>query len=98
MEPGGGESDLAAPACCANWQDDAGTAPKEEGVRMAVLILSGVLVLVLGGCVCVVWAERDGPRWARAVAAATLTAGELVRRTRRTGRSRSPNQLGGSDG
>jgi hypothetical protein len=93
MEPGGGESDLAAPACCANWQDDAGTAPKEEGVRMAVLILSGVLVLVCG-----VWAERDGPRWARAVAAATLTAGELVRRTRRTGRSRSPNQLGGSDG
>lgn len=50
---------------------------------MTVLILSGVLVLVLGGCVCVVWASRGGPRWVRAVSTATLTAGELVRRSNR---------------
>jgi hypothetical protein len=61
---------------------------------MAVLILSGVLVLVLGGCVCVVWAARGGPRWVRAAAAATLTASDLVRRTRRTGLSRNPNRPG----
>ncbi|WP_367325722.1 hypothetical protein [Streptomyces sp. HUAS ZL42] len=65
---------------------------------MAVLILSGVLVLALGGCVCVVWAARGGPRWVRAVAAATLAAGELVRRSGRTGQSQSQNQLGDSDG
>ncbi|WP_149829542.1 hypothetical protein [Streptomyces tailanensis] len=50
---------------------------------MTVLILSGVLVLVLGGCACVVWASRGGPRWVRAVSTATLTAGELVRRSNR---------------
>lgn len=54
---------------------------------MAVLVLSGVLAIVVGGCVCVVWAARGGPRWARAVAAATLAAGELVSRSGRTGRS-----------
>ncbi|MFE7973025.1 hypothetical protein [Streptomyces shenzhenensis] len=31
--------------------------------------------LVVGGCVCVVWAERGGPRWARAAARLTLGAG-----------------------
>ncbi|MEV8389086.1 MULTISPECIES: hypothetical protein [unclassified Streptomyces] len=65
---------------------------------MTVLILSGVLVLALGGCVCVVWAARGGPRWVRAVSAATLAVGESVRRARRTGRSRNSNQLGDSDG
>ncbi|MFD7284666.1 hypothetical protein [Streptomyces sp. NPDC059863] len=65
---------------------------------MTVLILSGVLVLALGGCVCVVWAARGGPRWVRAVSAATLAAGESVRRARRTGRSQNSNQLGDSDG
>ncbi|MCL7377654.1 hypothetical protein [Streptomyces sp. 35G-GA-8] len=65
---------------------------------MTVLILSGVLVLALGGCVCVVWAARGGPRWVRAVSAATLAAGESVRRASRTSRSRNSNQLGDSDG
>lgn len=61
---------------------------------MAVLILSGVLVLVIGGCVCVVWAARGGPRWVRAVATATLAAGELVRLAKPAGRSgRNTNQL-----
>ncbi|WP_030240456.1 MULTISPECIES: hypothetical protein [unclassified Streptomyces] len=45
---------------------------------MAVLVLLGVLALVIGGCVCVVWAERGGPRWVRVVAAVTRGAGELL--------------------
>ncbi|OBQ49875.1 hypothetical protein A4U61_24005 [Streptomyces sp. H-KF8] len=44
-----------------------------------VLVLLGLLALVAGGCACVVWAQRGGPRWARVVAAATLGAGELLR-------------------
>ncbi|MYR42646.1 hypothetical protein [Streptomyces sp. SID5910] len=51
---------------------------------MTVLVLSGVLLLAVGGCACVVWAARGGPRWTRAVAAATLTAGELARASRRS--------------
>ncbi|SDT80274.1 hypothetical protein SAMN05216371_6284 [Streptomyces sp. TLI_053] len=42
-------------------------------------VLIGVLALVIGGCVCVVWADRGGPRWTRVVAAATVGAGRLVR-------------------
>ncbi|MFF7483101.1 hypothetical protein [Streptomyces mutabilis] len=45
--------------------------------------MSAVLLLVVGGCVCVVWATRGGPRWTRAVAKGTLLAGELVRAPRR---------------
>ncbi|MET7474971.1 hypothetical protein ABZT17_11515 [Streptomyces sp. NPDC005648] len=45
-----------------------------------ILVLLGVLVLVIGGCVCVVWASRGGPRWVRAVSTLTLAAGEGVRR------------------
>jgi hypothetical protein len=48
-----------------------------------VLVLAGVLALVVGGCVCVVWAERGGPRWVRVAATVTLTAGELLRRSRK---------------
>ncbi|MEU6882186.1 hypothetical protein [Streptomyces sp. NPDC046712] len=59
---------------------------------MAVLVLSAVLVLAVGGCVCVVWAARGGPRWVRAVATATLAAGALVRRANRSGRSSSLEQ------
>ncbi|PAZ16526.1 hypothetical protein CLM62_07700 [Streptomyces sp. SA15] len=62
---------------------------------MAVLVLSGVLAIVVGGCVCVVWAARGGPRWARTVAAATLTAGELVRRA--GSRGRNSGSSSGSD-
>ncbi|MFH9088326.1 hypothetical protein [Streptomyces sp. NPDC017673] len=43
-----------------------------------IFLLLGVLALVIGGCVCVVWAERGGPRWVRIVAALTRGAGELV--------------------
>ncbi|MEU0278528.1 hypothetical protein ACIOGX_03350 [Streptomyces sp. NPDC088147] len=54
---------------------------------MLVLVLSGVLVLAVGGCVCVVWAARGGPRWVRVVAAATRAAGELVSRAGQRKRS-----------
>ena len=56
------------------------TGPYEPGVgNMIVAVLLGVLVLVIGGCACVFWAERGGPRWARVVASVTLTASELLR-------------------
>ncbi|MFF3978184.1 hypothetical protein [Streptomyces sp. NPDC001828] len=54
--------------------------------NMIGLVLVGVLVLVVGGCACVVWAERGGPRWARGVAAVTLAAGQLVRDSRKNRR------------
>ncbi|MDX2853438.1 hypothetical protein [Actinacidiphila glaucinigra] len=62
--------------------------------NMFVLVLLGVLALVVGGCVCVVWAERGGPRWVRAVASATLAAGELLRQSDRS-RRRSMSRTGG---
>ncbi|MFF9060309.1 hypothetical protein ACF09K_16725 [Streptomyces sp. NPDC014882] len=46
---------------------------------MVVVLLLGVLALVVAGCVCVVWAARGGPRWARVVAAVTLAAAGLLR-------------------
>ncbi|CAM5667485.1 hypothetical protein SAVIM338S_06938 [Streptomyces avidinii] len=61
---------------------------------MTELVLSGFLVFIVGGCVCVVWAARGGPRWVRAVAAITLAAGELVRRS---GRSRRSSESGSDD-
>ncbi|MFF5968564.1 hypothetical protein ACFY64_33585 [Streptomyces collinus] len=61
---------------------------------MLVLILSAVLLLVIGGCVCVFWEARGGaPRWARGVAKATLLGGELARSASRNSRSRQ----GGDD-
>ncbi|MER7048365.1 hypothetical protein ABT391_26320 [Streptomyces jumonjinensis] len=44
-----------------------------------VLVLSGVLVLVVFGCACVVWSRLGGPPWTRKVAAGTLAAGAVVR-------------------
>ncbi|MBT3151821.1 hypothetical protein HTV45_13155 [Streptomyces sp. CHD11] len=58
---------------------------------MLLIVLAGVLVVVIGGCACVVRASRGGPRWARGVAVATLAAGELVRKSR-------PRGNGGSSG
>ncbi|MEU3464981.1 hypothetical protein ABZ721_34150 [Streptomyces sp. NPDC006733] len=49
---------------------------------MIVPVLLGLLVLAaVGGCVCVVWGARGGPRWVRAVASVTLAAGDAVRRS-----------------
>lgn len=62
--------------------------------NMGVLVLAGLLVLVIGGCVCVVWASRGGPRWVRGVAMVTLTVGELLRISAKKQR-RSVDQTGG---
>ncbi|GAA2264256.1 hypothetical protein GCM10010145_44720 [Streptomyces ruber] len=64
---------------------------------MIVVVLSVVLAAVAGGCVCVVWASRGGPRWVRAVSFATLTAGELVRRAPRVRAPRVRATRGGGD-
>ncbi|MFI1105867.1 hypothetical protein [Streptomyces melanogenes] len=64
---------------------------------MIGLALFGVLVLAIGGCVCVVWAERGGPRWVRAGAAVTLAAGELVRRSAKNRRRGLNGRTSGDD-
>ncbi|MFD0273901.1 hypothetical protein ACFVHB_08295 [Kitasatospora sp. NPDC127111] len=61
---------------------------------MIGLLLLGLLVLVIGGCVCVVWADRGGPGWVRLVANATLGAGELVRRAEKNRRRRRRRSIG----
>ncbi|MEE1758104.1 MULTISPECIES: hypothetical protein [unclassified Streptomyces] len=44
-----------------------------------IAILSVVLLLAIGGCVCVYWTARgDAPRWARGIARTTEVASELV--------------------
>ncbi|MBQ0878959.1 hypothetical protein [Streptomyces sp. RT42] len=55
---------------------------------MILILLSAVLLLVVGGCICVVWAARGGPRWTRVVARGTLLAGELTRSSGRGGNGR----------
>ncbi|MET9217243.1 hypothetical protein ABZX65_00440 [Streptomyces sp. NPDC003300] len=60
---------------------------------MIALVLIGVLVVVVGGCACVVWASRGGPRWVRAVASVTLAAGELLRGSERNRRQRERRRL-----
>ncbi|OWA02885.1 hypothetical protein B9W62_30610 [Streptomyces sp. CS113] len=66
---------------------------------MILFVLSVILVLVVAGCACVVWAARGGPPWTRVVAKATMAAGELVRASgRSTGnrnRSGDSTTLGG---
>ncbi|MFE9118931.1 hypothetical protein [Streptomyces sp. NPDC007172] len=64
---------------------------------MVGLVLVVLLVLVVGGCVCVVWAERGGPRWVRGVSAATLAAGQLVRHSRKNRRRGWKGTSGGGD-
>ncbi|MEU8921887.1 hypothetical protein AB0D10_13265 [Kitasatospora sp. NPDC048545] len=59
--------------------------------------LIGLLVLVIFGCVCVVWADRGGPAWTRMVAALTVRAGEVVRSAQRNRRRRGSNGGGGGD-
>ncbi|MFI0031449.1 hypothetical protein ACH4M8_19365 [Streptomyces albidoflavus] len=57
-------------------------------------LLLVVLALAVGGCVCVVWAARGGPRWVRAVSRLTLCAAGLLRDM---DKNRSRNRSGGSD-
>ncbi|MFF8401873.1 hypothetical protein ACF1AB_17790 [Streptomyces sp. NPDC014846] len=61
-----------------------------------IVVLLGVLALVIGGCVCVVWAERGGPRWARVVAKVTLVAAEIASTSTKS-RGRSRNNSSGDD-
>ncbi|MFJ9813323.1 hypothetical protein ACIRTB_34410 [Streptomyces sp. NPDC101158] len=65
---------------------------------MTLLILSGILVLAVFGCVCVVWAARGGPRWTRGVARATLAAGELARTSDPGRRNRSGDDASATGG
>ncbi|MFH9724499.1 hypothetical protein ACH4M4_16245 [Streptomyces sp. NPDC017254] len=69
---------------------------------MMKLALIGVLVLVVGGCVCVVWASRGGPRWVRAVAAVTLELAKAVgksnRRSTGSGNNGNNGDTGGDSG
>ncbi|MFC7913671.1 hypothetical protein [Streptomyces sp. NPDC057386] len=55
---------------------------------MALVILLGLLAAAVFGCVCVVWAERGGPRWVRVMAALTRGAGGAVRALGGSRRSR----------
>ncbi|MCS0637662.1 hypothetical protein NX801_18730 [Streptomyces sp. LP05-1] len=64
---------------------------------MIGLLLLGVLLLAVGGCACVVWAERGGPRWARRVATVTLAVGELVRRSEKRRRRSVTRRTSGRD-
>ena len=63
---------------------------------MIVVLLLGVLALIVGGCACVVWAERGGPRWVRVAATVTLTASELLRSSEKK-RRRGLNRSDGND-
>ncbi|MFF2546817.1 hypothetical protein ACFVUY_30255 [Kitasatospora sp. NPDC058063] len=61
---------------------------------MVGAVLVGVLVLVVAGCGCVVWADRGGPPWTRVVATLTLGAGKAVRSYQR----RRPHRVGNGGG
>lgn len=63
-----------------------------------LVVLSCVLALVIGGCVCVGWAERGGPRWVRGVAAVTLGLSRLVRWLARSSRTSGSGSGSRSDG
>ncbi|MCX5203868.1 hypothetical protein OG897_20720 [Streptomyces sp. NBC_00237] len=60
---------------------------------MMIIVLLGVVVLAVGGCVCVVWADRGGPRWARVVASVTIGVSDLLRSSAK--RNRKRRMLGG---
>ncbi|MFD7502345.1 hypothetical protein [Streptomyces sp. NPDC059850] len=63
---------------------------------MIVLLLAAVLALVVGGCVCVVWAARGGPRWVRGVSRVTLALGEVTRAASKSSNRSSGNSSGDS--
>ncbi|MFD4907589.1 hypothetical protein [Kitasatospora purpeofusca] len=91
------------PERCRTWEYPLNPYENEE-LRvgdMIGVVLIGILALVVGGCVCVVWADRGGPRWTRAVAAATVGAGRAVRSYQKAQRRKSNNgsdTLGGDAG
>ncbi|MEV7774560.1 hypothetical protein [Kitasatospora sp. NPDC086791] len=63
---------------------------------MVGAVLIGLLVLVLAGCGCVVWADRGGPGWVRVVATLTIRAGDALRTYARRSR-RGKGSGGGGD-
>ncbi|RSN46734.1 hypothetical protein DMH12_28675 [Streptomyces sp. WAC 04229] len=67
-------------------------------MSVILIFLSVVLLLAVGGCVCVVWAARGGPRWTRGVSRATLLAGELLRASNRRSRRSGSGSSGDSGG
>jgi hypothetical protein len=55
-----------------------------------VLILSVLVLLAVGGVVCVYWTARgDAPRWARGVAAATEVLSEVVLKANKSSTARN---------
>ncbi|MDX2601958.1 hypothetical protein PV379_48910 [Streptomyces caniscabiei] len=61
---------------------------------MLILILSVVLLLALGGVVCVYWTARgDAPRWARGVARTTDVASGILLSANKSNRSGSQNSV-----
>ncbi|MEW1600917.1 hypothetical protein C1708_25915 [Streptomyces sp. DH-12] len=67
---------------------------------MILAVLSVVLILTVGGCACVVWAARGGPRWTHGAARATLAAGHVTTallRSRRSAARGGSDTDGGSD-
>ncbi|GGQ78182.1 hypothetical protein GCM10010250_57310 [Streptomyces althioticus] len=85
------------------WQDGPAAggsvrARAYEGARVILIVLTAVLILTAGGCACVFWAARGGPRWTHAVARATLTAGHVTTALLRPGRSGSRTGSTSDDG
>ncbi|WP_327413708.1 hypothetical protein [Streptomyces sp. NBC_01233] len=64
---------------------------------MTVLVLL-LLAAAVGGAVCVVWAERGGPRWVRIVASVTLGIAAVARGLQKSGRRGRSGGSGNSDG
>ncbi|MGW1667378.1 hypothetical protein [Streptomyces sp. NPDC002324] len=55
-----------------------------------VLVLSLLVLLAVGGGICVYWTARgDAPLWARGVAGATDVLSELVLKTNKTSSGRN---------
>ncbi|NEC50748.1 hypothetical protein G3I18_19565 [Actinospica acidiphila] len=65
---------------------------------MGSRVRTAVRILTVGGCVCVFWAARGGPRWTHAVARATLAAGHVTTALLGPGRSGSRNGSTSDDG
>ncbi|MER7582545.1 hypothetical protein [Kitasatospora sp. NPDC097691] len=64
---------------------------------MVGAVLIGILVLVVAGCGCVVWADRGGPAWTRVVATLTVRSGEALRVLLRNWPRKNNNSGGGGD-
>ncbi|MFJ8042480.1 hypothetical protein ACIRBX_18510 [Kitasatospora sp. NPDC096147] len=68
--------------------------------NMIGLLLVGLLAFVAFGCVCILWADRGGPRWTHGVVTAmrVLAATAKVFGDSTRGRRRSDPPYVGGDG